>query len=613
MPRRIEGSPAATALARRIGAAVLLIAAAAMVDPASGQESLLRNGGIVELRFTPTRFTQLAVWVESADGQLFRTVRLTSSVARHGIGNRPGASQMNSGFHWPYGRREGVLPVWAKRRSVVPGARSWKRVIFQERFSEGHASRSGPDASPDNYFCLSFNIERSSKDALDAVTCATQFNSDKGRYITQVDVDNGYSEPYEDDPGVGRMRPLSLESLYPPRRDVTRCTATGCVDHPDVDDFKAHALDVMPELDAVTMATPSGDVQQRVLFDVPLEWPAGAYRACVEANVEGDYNETWSDLQFPTPRTPGENVWDGYAKDWGYAYRGQPSVVYCVDIELGRSEAMTFAMSEPSGSAGTWRTDAEAFGDMLPMWEMTDDPVGAPGSGADRLQLDENGDRLAVTVQPPGSCEGDQLPSAISELTIARHSDERHAHQYAQLSFRAAGDDRGVHRYDVRVSTSPIDEASFMAAEPARQATLDAEELLLPTETAPGEPITADIGGLVAETHYYVGVRAMDACTQVGPISVAEFETPQRVFATVTPCFIATAAYGSPLAQEIGVLRRVRDRYLLPNAVGRAIVEGYYTYGPALADVVAADERLRSVARWAMTPVVAIAGWLDAR
>jgi hypothetical protein len=604
-------------LARAIGLAALvfggLLASVAIVSPARGQETALRNGGVVELRFTPTRFAQLAVWVESRDGERFRTVRLTSSVARHGIGNRPGASQMNSGFHWPYGRREGVLPVWAKRRAAAPGARSWKRVIFQNRFSEGHASRSAADASPDNYFCLSFNIARSSKDALDAVSCATQFNSDKGRYITQGDVDRGYGEPYEDEPGEGRSRPLSLESQYPPRRDATRCTASGCVDHPDVDDFKAHALDVMPEIDAVTMATASGDVEQRVLFDVPIDWPGGEYRACVEANVEGDYNETWSDLTFPTPLTPGENAWDGYARDWGYAYRGQPSVVYCVDIVLGQSEAMWFATSEPSGSAGTWLTHADDFGDMLPMWEMTDDPVAAPGSGADRLQLDGNGDRLAITVQPPGSCEGDESPSGIGELRMQRHPDERHAHQYARMSFHAAADDRGVHRYDVRVSTSPIDDASFMAADPARQATLDAEELLLPTDTAPGEPIQADIGGLIAETRYYVGVRAMDACTQVGPVTVAQFETPKRVFATVTPCFVATAAYGSPLAQEIGALRRVRDRYLLTNALGRALVAGYYAHGPALAEVIAADERLRLLARWAMTPVVALASLLDAR
>ena len=69
------------------------------------------------------------------------TVRLTEAVAFRGIGNRPGASEMNSGYRWPYGRREGVLPVWATRRAAAPGAQSFPRVVFQNRV-EGLASRS---------------------------------------------------------------------------------------------------------------------------------------------------------------------------------------------------------------------------------------------------------------------------------------------------------------------------------------------------------------------------------------------------------------------------------------------------------------------------------------
>ena len=57
-----------------------------------------------------------------------------------GIGNRPGAAQMNSGFHWPYGRREGVLPIWAHRRAAAPGAAVSARDL-SEPGPEGYASR----------------------------------------------------------------------------------------------------------------------------------------------------------------------------------------------------------------------------------------------------------------------------------------------------------------------------------------------------------------------------------------------------------------------------------------------------------------------------------------
>src|SRR5690606_35772280 len=134
---------------------------------------------IVEVRFTPTARAQIAIWIESADGTFLRTLRLTEATALRGIGNRPGALQMNTGFRWPYGRREGVLPVWAHRRLSAQPA--FRRVIFQDRASEGYASRTSNDASADNYFCLSFNQGTTSRDALDAVTCASQFNSDKGR------------------------------------------------------------------------------------------------------------------------------------------------------------------------------------------------------------------------------------------------------------------------------------------------------------------------------------------------------------------------------------------------------------------------------------------------
>jgi len=570
---------------------------------------------VLEFRFTPVRNAQLALWVEDAKGAFLSTVRLTEAVALRGIGNRPGASQMNSGFRWPYGRREGVLPVWAHRRLAAPGAKPFRRVIFQNRRSEGLASRTSEDYSRDDYFCLSFNNSASKKDALDAVSCASVFNSDKGRFMTEKDVAAGYAEPYEDmaPPHTGRMQPLTTESPYPPRRDSKSCSGSNaiCYDHPDLSTFNAHARDVMPDIDEVSMATPPGNMPQQLVWQVPNDWPAGRYRACIEVNVEGDYNATYNDRSFPTPTTPMVS-WDSWAMSFGYPYRGQPSVVYCTPFELGGAGMQTFGVSQPEGTPGSWDTAAPGYGALASMADMTDDHSRAPGSGADRLLKTDGAERFTVVAKAGASCEANRAPGAISDMRVNTHPDELEAWHYAQLEFRAAADDTGVFDYDVRVSTERIvDEESFMRGIPAKAATPAAEALHIPTGTPPGSMIAADLGGLAAQTHYYVGVRAVDGCAMAGPVSVAEITTENRIFATVTPCFVATAAYGTPLAREISALRRFRDRHMANNVVGRAFVSLYGSVGPKLADVIREHAGLRAASRALLAPAVALARLLD--
>ncbi len=75
-------------------------------------------------------------------------------------------------------------------------------------------------------------------------------------------------------------------------------------------------------------------------------------------------------------------------------------------------------------------------------------------------------------------------------------------------------------------------------------------------------------------------------------------------------CFIATAAYGSPLAQEVWILREWRDTYLLKNIVGKTIVSLYYKNSPALAHHISRHHMARKAIRIGLYPLVTLSKWL---
>ena len=105
---------------------------------------------------------------------------------------------------------------------------------------------------------------------------------------------------------------------------------------------------------------------------------------------------------------------------------------------------------------------------------------------------------------------------------------------------------------------------------------------------------TEKLTGLASKTNYEYNAQLRYDGTVI--------EGATRPFAT-TPgagigfCFIATAAYGTPTAERIDVLREFRDVVLLESAVGSQFVALYYRLSPPIADFIARSNLSRTLVR----------------
>jgi len=519
----------------------LLLASPAMTGPIQAVDAQACR--VVDVAFTPAEDLQIVVWLEDAAGQYVDTLFITEMVGHRGLGNRPGRMDFNSAWRWPYGRRINTFPIWAHRHGET-----WPMVIFQND-NDQHSAESALSHSPDESSIEAYYCRPLQDTELDTTSCASTVFTDKGRLSDTED------------------------SLYPPRADFTYDDGT--------DDPSATMMLEMNPFDAVTQATPVGGARHQLTWSMPSDLPAGDYAVWIETAQESDFNATYNETTYPEPT--------GFPySDYGVPYRGQPSVVYRVPVHVAALGAVT-----TSATYGGYGDPDGLDGDVRPPDDTIDGDV--PGSGAQRLltTVDADGSWRAKVVY---EIEMDEVaPDAPDEGQVLAVTSSS-----ARLSFREPGDDGAIGTvagYEIRYRAgTELTEANFLESSSAPVS-------LAPDESGVRRETT--IEGLLPQTHYYVGIRAYDNCKNYGPLEIIELTTAERQTGEVDACFVATAAYGSLMANDVVMLRDARDRLLRSNVAGELLVEAYYTFGPALAGIVGESEDLRGIARDALDPLVA--------
>jgi uncharacterized repeat protein (TIGR01451 family) len=105
-----------------------------------------------------------------------------------------------------------------------------------------------------------------------------------------------------------------------------------------------------------------------------------------------------------------------------------------------------------------------------------------------------------------------------------------------------------------------------------------------------------------SDTDYLTTNNQAVATSEIPPFTDCSELVPDN--GVKVSCFIATAAYGSPLEAHVRVLRAFRDRYLQRSEPGRAFIRFYYRHSPPIAAVIAEHDWLRFLVRMLLTPLV---------
>jgi hypothetical protein len=514
---------------------------------------------------------QVAVWLQQKGGGYVETLMVTNLVALRGIGNRPGYWKFPSAPKFPYGKRPMALPIWAHARGKL-----YDTVLIQNKDSsyEKWLGFHEMYSSPDPYFCRPMSEPEID---VDAVSCPTKvFNSAKGKLVPKT---------------------VQPQSYYPPRADLLTFNDRDC-DEPSnsgctPSKMSARAFAEINDLDSVAAATPPYGRPFRGVWNIPTDLPDGDYEVMLEVSKEFDNNQSHGAkanpeyLAYQDPNLSDSGMKNNF---------GQPSVLFRVPIRIESGLAHQSAASDIVG-VGSWNgANGDTHPHLLPTISDT------PGSGKGRLLVltetfPDAGDpltgRLLVRSEPRRQCEGASGTGQVSGLEVPKD-----AITPEQVEVRFIESDDGgkpVEQYEIRYRQgTAMTAADFDTALPAGAV----------NPTAPGRAVSFQLNRLQPSTDYVLGVRARGCCIGVAPLVIVPFRTAEKKFKQLEGCFVATAAYGSAMQQDVDTLRRFRNRAKQTTAMASAAVQLYERASPPAAQVLAGSDEARALVRTALAPVV---------
>jgi hypothetical protein len=290
--------------------------------------------------------------------------------------------------------------------------------------------------------------------------------------------------------------------------------------------------------------------------------PSGPYHATANPNGQGD---DVSDNVVFTPWVAPPTIATQPATD-AHVHSATLNMNYTVGSCYGPAQ-VRFAYKKSTGTAWTYTTWVSKTADGTHAQTLTELDSGTGYQFRAQLQYEET------------SIEGNTLTFVTSEVpTVTTEAATNVTSYSAIVSMSYTGG--SLSSVEVRFACKIADDQeSFYTAW---------------LSTSGNGTYTEKLPGLASRTTYeFMAQLRYDGTVIEGatrPFTTAPGASPSF-------CFIATAAYGTPAAEQIDVLRDFRDVVLLESAAGSQFVALYYQLAPPVSDLVARSDLPRTLVR----------------